>query len=350
MRASYCPYNALDEMESPTVVTFSPDGQKIISGGFRTDRSIYCFDTSRPGRDATSLFKLGKTRRSSDGQKGFVSAIDFQRHHASSFDNTTPHGSNRIFAVGTYSPGSIYVYDDRVNCVTQQPMGTILTGACIVGHGKGHARKKRRFTSSAVDSKTVERGIDDPDCNDDNILNSDNHWFSSAKAKWIQSKTIGGVSQLKFSPKSEYYLYSTSRRSNAILAWDLRMLSGNIDNQSNPIQVFGSFEINNDTNQRIQFDFDSETGGTLFVGGQDCCIRVYDCTTGNLTGKIDEFNSTVNAVSFFRGFQSNKPILAAACGSRYFPPEEIYDDEADGCDVPVTGPLGSLSLFTLGNV
>ena len=76
VRATYRPFNAMDEMESPTVAIFSGNGQKILAAGFRTDRTIHIFDAAVPGRDSTILH-LGKTRRSSDGQKGLVSALSF---------------------------------------------------------------------------------------------------------------------------------------------------------------------------------------------------------------------------------------------------------------------------------
>jgi len=51
------------------VATFAPDGGSITEAGFRTDRMIQIFDTARPGRDALTTLHLGKTRRSTDGQK-----------------------------------------------------------------------------------------------------------------------------------------------------------------------------------------------------------------------------------------------------------------------------------------
>jgi WD40 repeat protein len=335
IRASYCPYNALDEMESPMVVTFSPDGQKILGCGFRTDRTIFSFDSTRPGRDAVAIYKLGKTRRSSDGQKGLISSIDFQQ------PNLSPTG-NRIFAVGTYSPGSIYVYDDRIISATQQPTGTILTGACIVGHGKRHYRKKRRFMS-LVDSDKRPKSDYDVDTDETN------DWIDAAKNAWFQRKTQGGVSQLRFAPTNEYYLYSASRRANTVLAWDLRMLSGIDEYQTNPVLVMKSYETWNDTNQRIEFDFNCDTGNTLYVGGQDNCVRVYDVSTGNLKARMEGFDDVVSGVSFFRGFANNGPLLATASGSRYFP--NIPDSEQtigfEPSVLPESRPQGMLSLFSI---
>jgi WD40 repeat protein len=148
IRASYCPHNALDEMESPNVVEFTPDGNRIFAAGFQSDRTIQVFDTAMPGREPSAKLRLGKTRRSSDGQKGLISAIAFP---SSTDDSANPH----LFAVGTYSPGSIYIYDDRAS---PSPVANVIlnTGVCIVGHGKSFARKKRRFLQVENDNNEEE--------------------------------------------------------------------------------------------------------------------------------------------------------------------------------------------------
>ena len=310
IRASYRPYNALDEMESPTVVQFSPNGQCILAGGFRTDRCVHVFDVSRPGRDSTVL-RLGKTRRSSDGQKGLVSAI------AGASDG-------RIFSIGTYSPGSIYIYDNRTS---EQPSGTVLQGVCVVGHGRSHSRKKRRFAN-----------MEDTAADDTLSL------FTQGRIKWFQSRAQGGLTQLRFSHATEYLLYSASRRSDYILSWDLRMLSGNPDFQSRPISGIRSFARISNTKQRLEFDLDDEAN-RLLVGGLDRCVKYYDTETGDLLGTIDGcFNDAVNGVSFHR-FSSKYGVLAASCGSRRFPSEEDLENDLITC-MP-TAP-GRLRLFRIG--
>jgi telomerase Cajal body protein 1 len=295
IRATYSPFNALDEMESPTVVSFSPDGQKIVSSGFRTNRTIHVFDTARPGREST-LLRLGKTRRSSDGQKGLVSAMSFAN-------------DGKIFAVGTYSPGSIYIYDDRTG---QQPNGTILSGLCVVGHGRSHSRKKRRL--AVVDG------------------DDDENWLASAKLEWFQTRAQGGVTQLMFAPDQNYILYSASRRSDAIISWDLRMLSGDPDYQSTPVRGLGSYVTDNNTNQRLKFEID-ETGQTLLVGGRDKCVRVYAVSSGEWKGQIDGLDDAANGVSYSKT-SSNRVLLAVATGSRHFPSEDAFDLDAvpQSCD------------------
>jgi WD40 repeat protein len=308
VRASYRPYNGLDELEAPTVATFSIDGQRIGAAGFRTDRTIHVFDTARPGRDSLTVLRLGKTRRSSDGQKGLVSAL-------------TSSPDSRIFAVGTYSPGSIYVYDERTG---QLPTGTILSGICVVGHGRSHSKRKRRF----------EPPVEGSDAEGDN--NDQLGWLSSAKVKWFLTRAQGGITQMRFAPNQQYTLFSSSRRSDAILAWDLRMLSGNPDCQSHPVRGFASFETRNATNQRLEFDLDRQT---LFVGGCDKCVRIYNTETNKRIGFIKDLD-VCNGISYTMLGQTG--LLAIATGARRFPEEDNDGDSFDLCRPP-----GFIRLFKL---
>ena len=305
IRATYRPFNSLDEMESPTVATFSPDGCRIYAGGFSSDRVIHVFETSIPGRDSTTL-RLGKTRRSPDGQKGLVSAMAF-----------SPRTHNHVFCVGTYAPGSIYVYDERLS--SGNPAATLLQGVCVVGHGMGHARKKRRFV-------TTEE--------------NDNDLFSAAKVKWFHTRARGGVTQLSFSPSNDYTLYSASRRSDSILAWDLRMVSGNEDYASCPIRGIANYATTSDTNQRLEFDFD-ENGERLLVGGLDKCVRIYNVQSGKLIGKLEGLDDVANGVSYGSG--GGLGLLAVATGARRFPQDP---DDEDCIDAKTTAP-GSIELYKL---
>lgn len=304
-------------MESPSVVTFSSDGQRVLTSGFRSDRVIHVFDTAAPGRASTCL-RLGKTRRSSDGQKGHVSAL-----------SCSPDG--RVFCVGTYSPGSMYIYDYRTG---QQPSATILNGVSVVGHGRASSRKKRHFAS--MENPTNEGGEE----------KEDENWFSAAKVKWFQARAQGGITQLKFAPNDEYILYSASRHSNAIISWDLRMLSGNPDYQSNPIRGIGSFETDSDTNQRLEFDLD-DTGERLFVGGRDKCVRIYDVSSGDLKHTIDGLDDAANGVSFCSHASAKTSYLAVATGSRRFPSEEDLDSDNESVHPASEQPPGFLSLYRI---
>ena len=306
------------------MAAFTNDGQRIICGGFHTDRTLHVFDTTIPGRDSTVL-RLGKTRRSSDGQKGLISSICFGGGTSL---------SSPIFAVGTYSPGSIYLYDLRSS---QQPTGTILNGHCMVGHGKGHARKKRHFEKISKEDSDIP--VDDAGSAE--LENNDENWFTAAKVKWFQSKTQSGVTQLQFAPNDEYILYSTSRRSNVVIAWDTRMLSGQSDYQSNPIRGLSSFETMNDTNQRLEFDIDS-TGQTMYVGGQDKCVRIYDIKSGKCKGKILDLDDVANGVSV--STNGGRTLLAIATGSRRF---ESQEDDFQESDKSLVRQPGYLHLYDL---
>jgi hypothetical protein len=79
---------------------------------------------------------------------------------------------------------------------------------------------------------------------------------------------------------------------------------------------------------------------------------VYDASTGNLKGRIEGFDDVVNGVSFFRGFVPNRPILATATGSRYFPPIRDHEDlvsvdDTIAIDFSDSRPKGLLSLHAI---
>lgn len=288
-------------MESPMVVGFKADGQQLVCGGFRTSRSLHIFDTNRPGKEGIAV-KLGKTRRSSDGQKGHVSSLAFS-------------SETNIIAVGTYEPGSIYLYDDRMT----GEAGTVLNGVCVVGHGKAHSRKKRRFNSSEGEDQNI---------------------FAAAKIKWFQSRARGGVTQMQFSPSSDYRLFSTSRRSDAILAWDIRMMSD--PSASQQIGGVASYATANDTNQRIEFDV-SPCGTHLYTGGKDKCMRKYHTLNGDLESTLGPLENCVNGVSYH---PIHEGILAIGTGARTFPSETAYDDETkdDECGSTVISS-GCMSFY-----
>jgi WD40 repeat protein len=337
LRASYRPYNGVDELEGPTVVEFSPDGSRIYGTGFKTDRTIAVFDTAIPGREGR-IMRLGKTRRSSDGQKGIPSAMAFAK--CSGGDNNGP---SNVFALGTYSPGSIYIYDDRMASDTN-PAGTIVLhgGLAVVGHGKAFARKKRRFEHT-----------DNDDEGEENL-------FSSARVNWFQSRARGGITQLTWAPPTSnnpYVLYSASRRSNAVLSWDVRALSGldlegGVGNSrkrsggggcggSRTICGLQSYARDGDTNQRLEFDLDTN-GNRMFVGSgsSEGVVKVYDVSTGKLHDElkvVDGGGNAVNGVSYIPhpfGKNDGDGLLAVSVGSRHFYQEDLSDNESEREAVP----------------
>jgi WD40 repeat protein len=281
-------------MESPNVVCFSHNGQKIITAGFRSDRMLQIFDLHRPGRESTRL-QLGKTRRSRDGQKGLGSAISWQPN---------------LLAVGTYSPGSIYLYDDRAQSTE---VATIITGKCVVGHGKGHGRKTKHYFL------------------DDELS------FSAAKVQWYQSRARGGVTQLEFH-QDQCSLFSSSRRSDAVLQWDLRRLSSH----AGFCPGVASYATDNETNQRLEFALNDSQ---VWIGGRDKCVRVYSQTSRKLLATLEDLSDAVNGVSLSTQ-ASGKTLLAVANGSRQFPSEDDLDEED-----PSMYPPGAneLRLFEVAN-
>ena len=356
IRASYRPYNALDEVEAPNIVTFTPDGNRIFAAGFKTDRTIHVFDTAIPGRDS-EILRLGKTRRSTDGQKGLVSALSFP--DGKNFFA----GNSNIFAVGTCSPGSIYIYDDR------KPSGNaaavvLNSGVCVVGHGRGFARKKRRFnhiSSSIYNNQTTivaDHGASSVAGDGDgartgcSIGDKNEDIFSTAKINWYQSRSKGGVTQLTWSKsQSDFLLFSSSRRSDSVLAWDMRMLSGNA---THPIAGVCAYPRDGDTNQRLEFDFD-ESGETIFVASQDHSVKIYDVKSCSVSHCISGFCDAVNGISYKKDIHGDNDLLVVAVGARRF--NNTYDDttdtECNGCNVDAKEvmedrPPGSLELFKLG--
>ncbi len=314
-------------MESPNVLTFTPDGSRIFASGFQSDRMIHIFDTAVPGRDATVL-RLGKTRRSKDGQKGIVSALSFP-------SGNNMFGNNKVFAVGTYSPGSIYIYDDRK--ASGDPAGTVLHGGmCVVGHGRSFTRKKRRFVE--ISNNDAKNSGSDNDEEEEDI-------FSMAKVNWYQSRARGGITQLQWSNGSDFFLYSSSRRSDAVLAWDMRVLSGS---DSHAVRGIMSFPRESETNQRLQFDL-NEDGSILYTGSQDKTMKIYDAQKGTLIRSVCGFDDVVNGISFKKD-STGKEYLAVAAGARRFNEEYILDEDGDVEKMKkhnFNSEPGSLSLYQL---
>ncbi|KAL3919194.1 MAG: hypothetical protein SGILL_003878 [Bacillariaceae sp.] len=283
---------------------------------------LQIFDVARPGRHPMLTIKLGKTRRSKDGQKGLVSSL-------------AHNGATGLCAIGTVSPGSIYLYDVRTYCRTPAAEIIASTAAsttstqttCVVGHGKG--RRKRLGGKRKHFHMDDDEGSGD---DEDNVLN-----FAAAKQNWYQQKAQTGVTQLEFlssehsdSGSDSHYLFSTSRRSGAILQWDLRKLSN-----STFCPGVASFEIENETNQRIEFQLH---GDKLWTGGKDGCVRVYDVTSGEQEALLhpcgDNENrdcqgviDAVNGVSVCTNPTTGRALLATAIGSRHFPADADWEND-----------------------
>ncbi|XP_040202762.1 telomerase Cajal body protein 1 [Rana temporaria] len=94
-KASYRPYNHLDELTAAHSLSFSPDGSLLFAG---FDKMIRVFNTSRPGRD----FECRPTFHKKQGQPGIISCIAFSP-------------TQDIYACGSYSKClGLYSYEEGI--------------------------------------------------------------------------------------------------------------------------------------------------------------------------------------------------------------------------------------------
>jgi hypothetical protein len=367
LRASYRPYNSVDAMEGPNVISFNNDGSKLYGTGFVSDRTIAIFDVSIPGRDGM-IARLGKTRRSRDGQKGMPSALAFP---GSGGRGSGVGGPSNVFAVGTYSPASIYIYDDR----TYVPCGTIVLhgGLAVVGHGRAFARKRRRGGRGEGDAAADVGDDDYDDVGIEREDNDDNPPLASARVDWFHSRARGGVTQLAWAPcasSNPHVLFSASRHSDAVLSWDVRVMSGLDDGGGDRggrrsrsfcggLRSYSRGNGNNSTNQRLEFELD-DVGRRMFVGSNDeGLVRIYDVSSGKLEGTLDAYaddaivsdagdggggvigkRDAVNGLSYFPNVYGGgetgracEGLLAVAIGSRRFGDVHSDVDDDDICRI-----------------
>lgn len=74
LRATFRPYNHLDELTSAHSLCFTPDGTQLFCG---FDKMVRVFETSRPGRECEKRPTLAKKQ----GQTGIISCIAFSPDH-----------------------------------------------------------------------------------------------------------------------------------------------------------------------------------------------------------------------------------------------------------------------------
>ena len=114
------PERQSDDLITPTVAEFHPDGSRLFCG-FRSG-GLRVVDLNRIGdEESDGVFnrrqnggggKGGKRKRKRKGGNGDVGGANHQKGILSAFAFNALNGNN-LFAVGTYE-GSIYLYDDRV--------------------------------------------------------------------------------------------------------------------------------------------------------------------------------------------------------------------------------------------
>ena len=153
--------------------------------------------------------------------------------------------------------------------------------------------------------------------------------------------------------QNDYLLYSASRRSDAVLAWDMRMLTGDA---THPIRGIAAYSRDSDTNQRLEFDIDDD-GKRLFVASQDRSVKIFDTSSGDLLNTIDGFRDAVNGISYSK--VNGRELLAMATGARRFEDNDDNSDTAvegsgrhyqsmvENKACPTSDPPGSLELFEI---
>ena len=132
-----------------------------------------------------------------------------------------------------------------------------------------------------------------------------------------------GVTQVAFSQDGAH-LYAGGRKSDKILAWDIRKLDAPLFSFHRPLS----------TQQRITFAL-HPTVGALLTGDEEGRLRCYDTATGELSGSLSAHHSTsvlamsalcsqrlacINSVAIHPWY----PLIAMGTGTRRF---DISDDE-----------------------
>jgi len=178
---------------------------------------VKIFRTDLPGRTSISS-KTVTCKKSRNGQRGIISAIAA----SDAFD--------QVWAAGSYS-GSIYLYDDR----TARNVAEFAEAELPVS-------SVRTMEGMKVNSNKNRKAIQNGDMNLDDMM-------ASVKNEWYEKNVNSGITQLKWGENtSEYSLFSSSRRGDGIVVWDMRMLTGG-ETGPTPVRAFAR---DGDTNQTLQ--------------------------------------------------------------------------------------------------
>jgi WD40 repeat protein len=116
--------------------------------------------------------------------------------------------------------------------------------------------------------------------------------------------TFLGITQVQFSPDG-HYLLTCARNSNELLVWDIRGTG----------QVLHRLYRPGKTTQRIQFDTEKNS---VYTGGTDGVVRVYDIKTASVEAEWKASESTVAGCSI------RDHVLAVGTGQREF---RVFEDE-----------------------
>jgi len=267
LRSSYVAYDHNDEPTSATCCRFSPDGEHIYAGYLN---AVRVFRTGLPGR-VCDLRRTVKARKVKSGQKGLISAL-------------ACNPALSTYAAGSYG-GSIYVYDERD--------GTLVQESCT----------EQVVEGSKVNSASA--GKRKPEDEDEDIMAV----AAAAKAQLHARGAKKGVTQLEWSVDGRR-LFSSSRHSDAVLCWDVRM-------SSRPVVSYGR---DGSSNQTLQFCLDP-TESLLFVGSREAKLRAYDAQSGAEQGAVGEeqgIRDACNGVSVTFDSDGVSGHFAVATGQRHF--------------------------------
>jgi hypothetical protein len=132
--------------------------------------------------------------------------------------------------------------------------------------------------------------------------------LARVKSEWYAKNVNSGITGLKW---GDNCLYSSSRRGDGVVAWDMRMLADESSRRPHPVRAYAR---SGDTNQRLEFDL-GDGGNKLFVGSKDSCVRVYQAATGEEIQTITGFDDCCNGISV----SDRWGMLAVATGQRHYP-------------------------------
>jgi len=96
LRCTYNGHNHLDELDSPTSLSFNLTGDKIYAG---SERMIRCFDVANPTQYTSH--PTSSSRKDKNGQKGLISCLEFNPDYSGSY------------AAGSYA-NSVFIYVENM--------------------------------------------------------------------------------------------------------------------------------------------------------------------------------------------------------------------------------------------
>ncbi|SNX85728.1 related to Guanine nucleotide-binding protein beta 5 [Melanopsichium pennsylvanicum] len=316
LRATYSIMNHVEKFVGPHSLAFSPDLCRIYCGLYSC---LAVFPLSTPGLNTHSHIPLISAKRSSNGQRGIISAIATVAHPSEP-------STHELVAVGTFQ-GTIGIYD-LVPAQFPQPV--------------------EHTAMSSYDEQALAQ--------------------SSCLAGWREVEGEG-ITQLKFHPRSPYVLFVASRRSNYIYVYDTRYLMGDTSRWSfkpliEPSKGVRSAHLlaklrrpGGNSHQRMYFDVDW-AGRWIATGDEHGVISLWRIDSERFTDVGTEDEESTVAVELLPDlnwrahqdaigsvcFHAHEPWLVSVSGSRHWrDPGSDYDSdsyqdcESSACESPQGG-------------